>query len=278
MPPFPADVDQFNVTIQRPNPVTASFDSLWQQTFAAGHDLLPGQAAYGRDHRRRFQELFNAVAHLIDQVGPDARLLEFGVSQFSGWYRQFFPQLEYHVADRPVADGHPGFTRERSLAVSGCARYFEVDLEQPDRVRQQMETADVFAPYDVVVFTEVLEHLVADAAEVVGAVLDLVRPGGYLYLTTPNFFSMRNRQALKEGRNPEAFFPSREANWDAHHHHREYSITELLDIVRASGSELAAFVLSDCWDLPDPGRSASRATWSASSGDADRHATSPASL
>jgi SAM-dependent methyltransferase len=52
--------------------------------------------------------------------------------------------------------------------------------------------ADEVGTFDVVVSTEVIEH-VTDPRDEVAAIGELLRPGGCLYLTTPNFNSLSRR-------------------------------------------------------------------------------------
>jgi SAM-dependent methyltransferase len=122
-----------------------------------------------------------------------------------------------------------------------------VDLTWP----QTLGTT-ITASYDVIVFAEVLEHLVVNPVELFSSMLGLLRPNGSIYLTTPNFFSRKHLEQIRNHENPQEVFPRTNGNWDAHYHHREYGIKELLRFVDQAGGTPTGWYFSDCWDQTDP--------------------------
>jgi hypothetical protein len=46
-------------------------------------------------------------------------------------------------------------------------------------------------------------------------------------------------------------FPRQDANWDAHHHVREYTMSELIEAVGEAGGRVRALNFSSCWDEPE---------------------------
>lgn len=218
----------------------AAFSRIWQEIFESGRELIIGQADYAPLHRARFEELFSSVRRLL--AGRDSpRLLEFGVSEFSGFYKRLWPELHLELSDRPTAEDYPGFTRERSLALSGAAAYHEVDLENSSSMALP-------GNYDVIVLAEVLEHLVVNPVELLQVLLGQLSLEGVLYLTTPNFFRQVNLEQLVQQANPQEVFPAGEGNWDAHFHHREYGAREILGYIRDAGGCCRSFHFSACWD------------------------------
>ena len=174
------------------------------------------------------------------------------MSEFSGFYLRLWPDLHFEVADRPSAPDYPGFTRQRSLAVSGAVAFHEINLEQPGSLcTGELEQGS----FDVVVLAEVLEHLVVNPVELLEALIALLSPAGVLYLTTPNFLRVANLRMLGAGLNPQQVFPAADGNWDAHFHHREYAAREMLDFIRTVGGRCRSFHFSDCWEEagPEPG-------------------------
>ena len=227
------------------------FDRVWTELFEQERELVIGQAEYAAVHRDRFREHFNGVGRLLSEH-RQPRLLEFGVSEFSGFYLRLWPDLHFEVADRPSAPDYPGFTRQRSLAVSGAAAFHEVNLEQPGSLYAgDLERGS----FDVVVLAEVLEHLVVNPVELLEALITLLSPAGVLYLTTPNFLRRENLRMLEAVLNPQQVFPAADGNWDAHFHHREYAAREMLDFIRTAGGRCRSFHFSDCWEeaSPEPG-------------------------
>lgn len=220
-----------------------AFDDAWRAAFPSDEELIVGQRDYLRVHRLRFRELFNAVVALTEDA---PRILEFGTSEASRLYRHFRPTAEIVTADRPVAHDYIGFTPEKSRRIADARDHVAIDLEQADPATHPELTAA--GPFDVIVFTEVLEHLVAPPARLVAGLLAQLSETGILYITTPNFLSRANRGALAAGRNPQPFYPGREADWDRHHHFREYTMRELIDLVHDAGGEVYAAYYSACWD------------------------------
>jgi hypothetical protein len=153
------------------------------------------------------------------------------------------------TVDRPIPAGQPGFTPEICRAVLKPDRHYEVDLNE---TRLNAAYGDPpIGTADLVLCTEVLEHLVVNAPEFLGDLLRLLRDDGHLYLTTPNFFSHHRLEQIRRRENPQDLFPPRGANWDAHFHFREYCMTELLDFVTRAGGRVEAAYFSDCWDGPE---------------------------
>lgn len=211
-----------------------SLQNILQEILPAEEELIIGQEGYLRDHRRRFLELANAVLQLCPEQG---RLLEFGVSEFSRTYKRLRPGCSLITSDRPVSPDFPGFTPERCQRVSGCEAHVALDLEDPASSAWQELAAN--GPYDLILFTEVLEHLLVEPGSLLRRLLDLLSSQGLLYLTTPNFLRQANRKAWAGQQNPQPMFPGKEANWDAHYHFREYTMREILELVhggRAAGS------------------------------------------
>ncbi|NBC47656.1 MAG: methyltransferase domain-containing protein [Gammaproteobacteria bacterium] len=233
---------------------------LWQgqhvdwERFEAAYDaildepgsLIIGQRDYLPQHQSRFRELFNTCGKLLEGR-PEAVVLEFGASEFSALYKQLFPGVSLHISDRPTAAGYIGFTEAVARGRLGCDAYYALDLEQPSSLLASSGITP--GTYDLVVFAEVLEHLVVNPTELIEQLLQLLKPDGFLYLTTPNLFRHENRERWLALENPQAVFPGQEANWDRHHHHREYGAIELARFINAAGGHIAAFYYSSCWDL-----------------------------
>jgi len=69
-----------------------------------------------------------------------------------------------------------------------------------------------------------------------------LRPGGWLVLQTPNAARIGNRVRLLAGRNP--FEPLREDSVSPGHF-REYTVAELLGMVRKAGFEVGGWLTAD---------------------------------
>lgn len=188
----------------------------------------PAGLHYARHHRARALEL----VHVLRSFAGSARTLcEVGVGHYSFIYRELFPHLGLTFADK--------FDHARSAAIQQGIEFHQIDLE-----RSELATV-LNRAYDIVIFTEVLEHLNRSPAEVL---LDLSRclaAGGVLIISTPNFGALNTWRTLAAGLNP-AMLPTTQ-NEDAHYHVREYTLRELLAFLPASLSVVLT-CYSDCWD------------------------------
>lgn len=225
------------------------FETLWREIFAGDRELVIGQREYAVQHKQRFWELFNAVAMLLERKKASGRIkiLEIGVSEFSGFYKSLWPEVELHTADRPHNENYIGFTSGACQRISACSHHFEIDLNSPESLAEEFRP-EAMADYDIIVFAEVLEHLVVNPVELLAGLVSLLKSSGQLYLTTPNFFSWRKMQMIARRENPQQVYPAGDDNWDAHFHHREFSVKELLSQVQQAGGCCRAFYFSDCWD------------------------------
>lgn len=202
---------------------------------------------YFATHRERFYELFNAVAHYHAR---DARfsLLEVGVSENTALYRRLFPAVHLTTLDRPVAS--MGTDDIWNLQYAKADRHYNADLNVeaigPGWGDPPLGT------FDWITCTEVIEHLVLHPVDLLQPLVSLLAPGGRLYLTTPNFFRRESLERMARRENPQAVYPRRGGNWDAHHHFREFAMAELHGFVAEAGGRVAESYYSRCWDGEAP--------------------------
>jgi 2-polyprenyl-3-methyl-5-hydroxy-6-metoxy-1,4-benzoquinol methylase len=125
-------------------------------------------------------------------------------------------------------------------------RHYNVDLSTTS-LSQEWGTPPL-GLFDYVICAEVLEHLIVNPVEFISSLLGLLEPDGYLYLTTPNFFSHGHLGQIERREHPMAFYPKREENKDCHHHFREYTLKELIESTNEAGGMVITAGYSDCWD------------------------------
>ena len=221
------------------------YETTWKEIFEEKDNLIIGQQEYGRQHKQRFKELLNALA-LLTQDKETPKIIDFGISEFSAFYKRFKPELLLHTADRPTDKNYIGFTKKVCETISGCAQHFEIDLNRPQSIRSLLDEHQ--RSYDFIVFTEILEHLIVNPVELLKELLNLLNDNGSIYLTTPNFYSKNNLDLIASRKNPQAVYPESDGNWDAHHHFREYCAKELFQMIEKAGGETSYFYYSNCWD------------------------------
>jgi hypothetical protein len=206
------------------------FEQLHADACSRGYE--PGKEYPGEHlvfHKRRFAELLNACCYFC-RGRQSPRVLDIGNTQNLAWYKAFLPTIELVAADRP---GGPDY--------ADADHRIRLDLNTGDFAPLNLE-----APYDLIVFTEVLEHLSVNPVVLLRHLTGLLASDGVLYLTTPNFFRLENLSKIRRRENPLPSYPV--DNTDRHHHTHEYSMAELLSIVAEAGGRIRCWYFSDCWD------------------------------
>lgn len=146
------------------------------------------------------------------------RVLDVGPSFQTVILRRLFPELTVETM---------GWEDSRFRDGSGAAHH-ALDLN----ATVAPETCPSPAPYDLILFLEVIEHLHVSPRHVLRYLHRCLVPGGVLIVSTPNAAFLRNRWRLLWGINP--FERLRE---DAGNpgHFREYTRSELLAYCRECG-------------------------------------------
>lgn len=94
--------------------------------------------------------------------------------------------------------------------------------------------------FDVVSFTEVLEHLTVDPMFTMSEINRITRQGGHVILSTPNCASAFSLYKLLRGQNPFTF-PVFIKNRSTDRHNREYTAVEVRELIRDAGFEIIEF-------------------------------------
>ena len=220
------------------------YETSFSETFIERERLVIGQREYGPVHKKRFWELVNAFALLIEGKSKP-RVLEIGASEFSGLYKNLFPQIRLDILDRPYAEDYVGFTEAVCRRIASCETFYAVDLAD---YRMFGPALEKLPQYDLILFTEVLEHLRIHPLDLLPSLVGRLAPSGAIYLTTPNCFAYHKLRQIEARWNPQMFYPRQDGNWDAHYHYREYSAKELFKFLNEAGGEVHGFYFSDCWE------------------------------
>lgn len=91
------------------------------------------------------------------------------------------------------------------------------------------------ASFDVVLFNETIEHLEGRPHGVLAEIRRVLRPGGRLFLTTPNVAGIRNRLRLLLGKNIYTDLATLRTVEPHKLHHREYVLGELTALAAGCG-------------------------------------------
>ena len=180
---------------------------------------------------------FGEDPHFLDIIqatlmhAPGSRLLDLGIAY--GIYAVVLKeecQFDVHGIDHPAnLSVYCRLPIQEGIDVRGCdLHHDEIPFEK--------------GLFDVVVASEVIEHLFVPPIHVFLKLRPVLRPGGRLIVTTPNFASLRNVYHLFRGGNPSGRFPD-EMRWekgvatDLRTHPREYTVRELEEALRVAGFE-----------------------------------------
>lgn len=180
---------------------------------------------YVETHSRRFDQ----TLRLIPDLKPGARVLELGaipyyltilLRKFAGLDVDTLSFFEFETAVRTTHLLEHAETHER----------FEFDYVPLNVERDVFPSAD--ATYDLVLCCELLEHLLINPSHMLYEAHRVLKPDGYLLLTTPNVLRWGNVLSLLQGRNINDCY---HGNGIYGRHNREYSMGEVSQLLAGNG-------------------------------------------
>lgn len=180
---------------------------------------------------------FSKLLELIASVPGKLRLLDVGPTPFTLLVKEAFPQHEVWALDRTDLL-RERFTRQ-GVHFKSCNLD---DVEVP--------FDDEF--FDLVIFTEVLEHVFAPPSDVLREFRRVLASPGKLILGVPNIARLGNRLRMVLGRSP---LPNADhqmnKDWvHGHGHIHEFTRKEITGLCRANG-----FAVDQAWMMsPRPGQ------------------------
>ncbi len=98
--------------------------------------------------------------------------------------------------------------------------------------------------FDAVLCCEIIEHLAMDPSHMLREIHRILRPGGYVLITTPNVIQVENMRRLVQGINP--YYPY--SGYGVYgRHNREYTPRELDQLLRLHNFVPTTLVAEDCY-------------------------------
>ncbi|MFO7169294.1 MAG: class I SAM-dependent methyltransferase [Chloroflexota bacterium] len=206
---------------------------------AVGDNIPPdGKRDYFRLHRHRFHMLLAAIP-----VDAGSRVLEIGVNP--GLFTEALVRAGYRVSGTDLFPEHRADLWRR-LGVE--VRRWNIDSEP--------------APYppesfDLIFFSEVIEHLANPPVDALATIGDLLVPGGYLILTTPNQFYLKSRLRtlgdivlLRPFEHDDEFERWAALKDEARYytHSRLYTMRQLVWMLERAGLAVERKVYGDAWE------------------------------
>jgi SAM-dependent methyltransferase len=184
--------------------------------------------------------------------GEKGRCLELGASPyFATWLLENYTGLDLSLAN------YFGVSGEQSDTLSWLPLDASERVEKQQHFRSFNVEEERFpyddASFEVVVFCEMIEHLLMDPVAALREIRRILKPGGLLLLTTPNVARLENVIRLAEGRN---IYDPYSGYGPYGRHNREYTARELQRLLKFTGFDVETTMTADghytdntVWDL-----------------------------
>jgi SAM-dependent methyltransferase len=191
--------------------------------------------AYVGDSFDRFVHTYGLVA------GESGRCLELGANPyFTTFLLDEFSDLDLELAN--FFDGTKDSITQlvRHVALDGTA------AERPFSSKLFNVENDLFpyeeASLDVVLFCEILEHLLMNPLAVLGEIHRILKPNALLVVTTPNVCRLENATRLVDGQN---IYDPYSGFGPYGRHNREYTMEEVVFLLAFAGFETEVSFTAD---------------------------------
>ena len=166
------------------------------------------------------------LLHIVKAIPPTPeglRLLDIGTTPFTFYLRKVFPQ--HQLASVDLTSLWAPHCQDQGITFHPC------DLVE-DALPHASDT------FDVVIFTEVLEHLDAPPTVMLRKVHRVLKSGGRLIFSVPNLASLQTRVRLLFGRSPLAIWQEASPGVHGPGPLRVYTRAEVEQLLTESGFQI----------------------------------------
>lgn len=178
------------------------------------------------------------ITDVMKRFPPDshARLLDVGC--FNGYLSLLFKQLGYDVTGTDACD----LEDRRMLFAKAGIEFINSNLNELEPFAQP-----AIKPFDIIIIAQVIEHILNHPVGLLRSLMQLMRPGGIMILTTPNPATVMGALRVLTGRSSlwgtDDFIAEPKINdgriiTKADIHYREYTSTELSFMITGAGLQL----------------------------------------
>jgi SAM-dependent methyltransferase len=171
------------------------------------------------------------LLHIIDAIPPapeGLRLLDIGTTPFTFYLHNVFPH--HQLASVDLTPLWAPYCQAQGITFHPC-----------DLVEDELPHASEI--FDVVIFTEVLEHLDAPPTAMLRKMHRVLKPGGRMIFSVPNLASLQNRVRLLFGHSPLAIWQESSLGVHGQGHLREYTRAEVEQLLTSSGFHITQLTL-----------------------------------
>lgn len=208
-----------------------------------------GENDYALEHLSRYMHTLKNMPQKkeITTQGGEAKVLEMGTSLvFPGILMDEFGYDSVDVTHFS-SDIQKGEFALPLRFDSKCRilKAFNIDLESDALPRES-------GFYDLILCFEIIEHMEIDPMHLFSEINRLLKPGGILYMSTPNSISARNVNKILKGYAPHFFMKySRDRSY--YRHNIEYDPHQLLSMANSAGLSVNKFWTENCFesDMPE---------------------------
>ena len=195
---------------------------------------------YANDDFRRFIYTLGLVPET-----PGLRILELGANPyFTTTLLQKFRQAELHLANFFATGNEPEGSQNVTIHQTGeiinySYKHFNVEEDE-------FPYAD--GMFDVVLFCEIVEHLLKDPVHALAEIRRVLKPGGTLIVTTPNVVRLENVRKMIAGEN---IYDPYSGYGPYGRHNREYTQQDLFSLLSANGFRPNSLFTADVTERED---------------------------
>jgi hypothetical protein len=199
---------------------------------------------YLMPHMRRF----HITVRMLETIAaPTMRVIDVGS------YGSLVPALKGILGLMQIVITTPR-QENKSASEDTCL----ADARKGDQFHFRVDRFDLEGPFpysdesfDIVIFTEVLEHLSVDPMHTLSEINRITKTGGWILLSTPSCTSAKSIVRILRGSNPNCYpvytkQPSRDR------HNREYTPSEMRQLLAACGYEITTFEAIDVYNDRSP--------------------------
>lgn len=185
--------------------------------------LDDGEKEYLVYNGDRIPRILNVIERLLPEIlnkgKKEVRILDVGPHFLTEQIHRFFPDVVINTL---------GFENQRLYDPKIINKHLQYDLNDA----QNPEKWISFDQHDIIIISEVMEHLYTSPIRVLSFLKTLMLPGAFILITVPNALAITHRLKLLFGKHPyEMIRESRENPG----HFREYTRLELMDIGKKAG-------------------------------------------